>query len=500
MLTPYSPKSQAEACRRGRAPGGGEVAASRTMGFAVPSRRQAMACLAFGILGGLWSDPALSQGYAVIDGNSHGIKANGHVADDDALDRAIAASVEAVKRLQNTLTINQYFRGGVTLMLPSGPILLLRGHTIRCAHITVRGQGAGKTVLLKGGGDFGDLFEIIDPKESNNTGDSGFIGLSAIDLGPTSGGALLRLTNCERGGSSDLATSNGFYGLQLDGVVDYVVSNVRCTGDRYFGQTPAQVGRGEQGSSKLGSALIAITQTGSVTNSNVELSNITATGESPTARLHGAAIRVESADVLLIRGAELGAIADADLHVEVSGSKSVQSLQTSEIEFDNGSDYGLKLDGRTSGAVGDWIIEGRFFGQTKSHVSLKCAQLAGASFKLVGLGAGGSPIIVEGGSDLLFSDTILRGFGTSATAPWQVSGFDVRTSGVSVSGGIIKPYSKYDLAYAVRLADGVSGCLVANTISSPGPHAYGGVRCRDRVANRIANNLVTGGAPEVGTA
>ena len=433
----------------------------------------------------------------VIDAGAHGVKANGHDADDDALDRAIAAAIDAVRNRQQSLTTNQYFRGGIRLCLPAGPIRLLRGHVIRSGHVTVEGGGSGTTILVKAGGDFGDLLEIRDPLEPNNTGGGGFSGLGAIDIGPTSGGALLRLTGCHRGSTHDIATHNGFFGLQLDGVSDYAIAIARCTGDRYFGQTPAQAIHGEQGSAKSGSAFIALTHhAGGLENSNVQMSDITATGEGPAARLHHAAIRVESADVLLLRSAELGAVMDADLLIEVGAARSVQNLQTSEVEFDNGADYGLKLSGTTQGSVGDWIIQGRFFGHDRSHVQLDCAKLAGATFEMDGLGAARSPVVVAKGSDITFIAPMLRGFASAAAASHELSGIDVSTSGVSILGGSIKAFAHYDLAYAVRLGDGLNGCMVVNTVCSPGPGAYAGVRCRDLQQNHVYGNLVMGGAPE----
>ena len=439
-----------------------------------------------------------AKAMAIIDGALHGIKANGQDADDDALDRAIAAATEAAHAIQLALTTNQYFRGGVDLILPPGPIRLLRGHVIRSAHIVVKGQGSGATVLLKAGGDFGDLLEIRDPNESNNVGRSGFVGLGAIDIGPTSGGALLRLTGCSVGASSDLATHNGFFGLHLDGVGNHVVSNVKCTGDRYFGQSPRQAASGEQGSAKPGSAFIAITQSGSAPSENLQLSDVTATGEGVAARLHHSAIRVECADVLFLRNAELGAVVEADVHVVMGGNRSVQSLQTSGIEFDNAAAYGLKLEGTTTGAVGDWIIEGRFFGHDDAHVLLDCASLAGATFKVTGTGAAKSPIVVRRGGDIEIVAPMLRGFATTAKHNHDLSGIDIRTNNVSVLGGTLKPYAPRDLAYAVRLDDYVFGCSVVDTVSEPGASAYAGVRCRDRVRNKVANNLVLGGAPEIG--
>ncbi len=416
---------------------------------------------------------------------------------DDALDRAISAAVSAARGVQSAISSNQYFRGGVVLQLPAGPFLFKRGHVIDSAHIKVVGAGSTNTVLMKSG-DFGDLLNIIDPKTRQNSGNSGFIGIGAIDIGPTSGGALLRLTNCSFSLVHDIATHNGFYGLQIDGVTDTVIDTVRCTSDAYFGQTTAQKSADTSGSYKAGSALIAFTASGSNGNSDIKLRDFIATGDSASTRLCATAVLINSADVMLVSGGEVGAVADADMHVSMSGALSVQGLQVSSTQFDNGSPYGLLVDGSTTGAVTDWIIEGRFFGHDTSHIYLDCPNLAAAIFRAQGLGAGGTPIVVMYGTDLQFDAPMLRGFGGTATGAHQFSGIDIRTSNVAVTGGVIKPYSRYDLSYGIRLSDGLSGCTVTGTTSAPGATAYGAVRCTNLNANTVANNLVIGGAPVVG--
>ncbi len=418
---------------------------------------------------------------------------------DDALDSAIAAAVAAVAANQALLSSNQYFRGGVVIQLPAGAYLFKRGHIINCAHILVVGAGGSNTILLKSG-DFGNLLQIIDPQGSQNTGNCGFIGIGAIDIGPTSGGALFGLKYCGKSVVEDVVAHNGFIGLLLDGVTDTFVRKVRCTSDIYFGQTPAQVAAGTPGAYKAGSAMIALVQTGSNANSNLEMSNIVAAGYDPSNRFTAAGILISSADVVLIHDAEIGAVADADMHVAATGNLGIQGLQTTSIEFDNGSPYGLLVDGTTTAAVGDWSIDGRFFGHDISNIKLNCPNLASAKFGVLSLGAGGTPISVLQGTDLQFDNPILRGFGGSATGPHQFSGIDIQTSNTKVIGGIIRDYQQpiHDLAYGVRLSDGSTGCMVTGLTGEPGPSAYGLVRCIDLNRNYVGGNLVLGGPPLIG--
>ena len=405
------------------------------------------------------------------------------------LDAAIQALTESIS---SQLSVNQYYRGGITVVFPAGIIPLAQTNTLTSGRVRFLGHGV-ETTFMKVGGDYGDCLHFLDRILVGGQYVKGCTELrdfSVIDLTTTTHGGLVIADTLEYASVQNLRLYNGFENLVVIG----------CNNTRFRTCVLGSDANFSGGNFRPGSTYVSLR---TAYNGDIEFYDCTMAGADTNNRLTHDVILIQSADVVSFFGGEYGCVKRATIHMNNTPGLPCQVVRGVGMNLDGGVACHILADGSTSGAFGGGsVFDSQFYDADLNFINL-ASNFYGAKFRMSATGAGAEAVVCHG-TECSFEGQI-RGCCNTISKQNQFSAFWVAGVGntvrnmdcsPSISNAPTQGGTPYSLAYGVEMGLGNYGCAVQSSVFLPGASAFGGVSYNDGSFD-TTGAFTAGGAPNV---